>query len=265
MRYGVCAPYREVTALETYPFDFVEEHVQNFLLPERPEEDFEEVWREARTLPVPIEAARSLFPADLVLVETPTQPVDRKRLERYVKTVLQRAERVGIRIIVFGSGGARICPPGYSHDDAVRQIGNHFAQWDQWAENHGVQIVLEHLPADETNMLNTVTEAGKLLASMGKSDSSLLIDVYHMSRNHEPPESILPWGPLISHVHVAEVQQRAAPGRFGQDFRPYFSILHQVGYDRRISIECNWQNFAIEVNPAIETLREQWMTSAEPT
>jgi hypothetical protein len=31
MRFGICAPYREVAAWETYPFDYLEENVQRFL------------------------------------------------------------------------------------------------------------------------------------------------------------------------------------------------------------------------------------------
>src|SRR2546429_9519111 len=121
MRFGICAPYREVAKWETYPFDYLEENVQRFLVPERPQEDFEEVWQQARRLPIPIEAANSLLPADLPLVATPTQSVDEKRLERYMKTALQRAEQVGIRVIAFGSGGVPACPPGGTRADAVRQ------------------------------------------------------------------------------------------------------------------------------------------------
>src|SRR5207248_8961378 len=107
MRFGICAPYREMAALGTYPFDYLEENVQRFLIPERPQEEFEAAWQEARRLPVPIEAANALLPAELPVIATPTRPVDTKRLERYIKTALQRTEQVGIRILVFGSGGAR--------------------------------------------------------------------------------------------------------------------------------------------------------------
>src|SRR5467141_4466333 len=262
MRFGICAPYREVAAWETYPFDYLEENVQRFLLPERPQEDFEEVRQQARHLPIPIEAANVLFPADLPLVATPTRSVDEKRLERYMKTTLQRAEQVGIRIIVFGSGSARACPPGYNRDEAVQQIGAHLSQWSEWAEKHNVQIVLEPLGYEETNTLNTVTEAGRLVASIDRPGARLLADIYHMACNNESPEDILLRPSLLSHVHVAEKQERAAPGRYGEDFRPSFSALHQAGYDRRISVECNWQNFATEVGPAMETLKEQWMRSA---
>lgn len=268
MRFGICASYRVAVeaglapALETYPFDYLEESIQRFFLPERPQEDFQEVWQEVRKLPVPIEAANGLLPEDIPVVATSTQSVNTKRLERYVKTVLQRAEQVGIRVIVFGSGAARACPPGYSHADAVQQIGEHLSRWSDWAQNHGVLIVLEPLRYEETNTLNTVAEAGALIAGIDKSHARLLADVYHMACNNEASEELLPWAALLAHVHVAEKQDRAAPGRYGEDFRPYFSALRQIGYDRRISIECNWRNLATEVGPAIQTLREQWMTSA---
>jgi sugar phosphate isomerase/epimerase len=261
LRFGICAPYHEVAILESYPFDYLEENVQRFLLPERPQQDFEEAWLEACKLAVPIEAGNSLLLADMRLVATPTQSVNTKRLERYMKTALQRAEQVGIRIIVFGSGWARVCPPDYSHIDAVQQIGAHFSQWSEWAQNHGVQIVLEPLRYEETNTLNTVTEAGEFVAHIDRPGARLLADFYHMAYNNESPEDMLPWSSLLSHVHVAEKRDRAAPGRYGEDFRPFFAALHQAGYDRRISIECTWQNLAAEVSPAIETLKEQWMAS----
>src|SRR5215472_10391866 len=108
MRFGICAPYREVAALETYPFDYLEENVQRFLVPERSQKEFEAFWQEARRQPVPIEVVNNLLPANMRLVATATHSEDTKRLERYMKTALQRAEQVGIRIIVFGSGRARV-------------------------------------------------------------------------------------------------------------------------------------------------------------
>src|SRR6266513_3608541 len=106
MKLGVCEPFGEVVeaycirpGLRDIPFDYLEESVQRFLVPERPREDFEENLRRARSLPVPIEAANSLLPRDLVLVQTPRRPVDAARLERYIRTTLERAEQSGIRVI----------------------------------------------------------------------------------------------------------------------------------------------------------------------
>lgn len=57
MRFGICASMREVAALKTIPFDYLEESVQRFLVPEAPREVFLEYLQFARTLPFPIETA----------------------------------------------------------------------------------------------------------------------------------------------------------------------------------------------------------------
>ncbi|MBA2391231.1 MAG: TIM barrel protein [Ktedonobacteraceae bacterium] len=262
MRFGICAPFQEIAALSTFPFDYLEENVQRFLAPEKPQEHFEEMWKAARTLPIQIEAANSLLPSDLFLVATPERQVDTARLERYIKTALRRADQAGIRILVFGSGGARACPAGYDVSAAVQQIGEHLATWSTWAHDYGVRIVLEPLRYEETNTLNTVAEGGALVSQHITSGARLLADVYHMLCNAEAPETLFPWTALLSHVHIAEQQGRTAPGRHGEDFRPYFSALKQGGYDQRISIECNWHDLPDEVDLALRVLREQWEESA---
>jgi sugar phosphate isomerase/epimerase len=261
MRFGICAPLRQVAQLKEFPFDYLEEGVQRFLIPEQPQQEFVALWHEAQHLPVPIEAVNALLPADLVLIATPTQQVDTPRLERYIKTTLQRAEQAGIRIIVFGSGRARNCPPNYDHADALRQIGDHFAQWSSWAAQYQVQLVLEPLEYGETNTLNTVAESGAWLSHIPQAGASLLADLYHMGLNHETPATLVPWIPLLSHVHLAELVGRTAPGQHGDDFRPYFRVLREGGYDQRITIECNWHDLAAEVGPALTILHQQWAES----
>jgi sugar phosphate isomerase/epimerase len=125
-----------------------------------------------------------------------------------------------------------------------------------------VQFVLEPLRYEETNILNTVAESGALVAQLAASGARLLIDTYHMACNGEAPETMELYLSLLAHVHVAEHQNRAAPGKHGEDFRPYFSVLRQGRYDQRISIECNWNDFPYQVNQAIAVLREQWQTAA---
>src|SRR5690348_12310784 len=103
MRIGICASYEMMTELTAIPCDYFEENVQEYLIPERPQDEFEENLRRARTLPVAVEAANRLLPADLKLVSSPSQAVDTARVERYVRTALKRAEQSGIGILVFGS------------------------------------------------------------------------------------------------------------------------------------------------------------------
>ncbi len=263
MKFGVCASYREVALLQEKAFDYLEENVQRFLVPEQSQEHFEQLWQEARAIGMPIEACNSMLPANLPIIATPRQQVDTVRLERYIKTMLQRAEQVGVRVIVFGSGDVRRCPPNYDYNSALQQIGEHLATWGEWAQQHGVQLALEPLRYKETNILNTITEGGTLVTKHIASCATLLIDTYHMACNGEAATDIVSWVPLISHVHVAEKQERAAPGRYGEDLRPYFRALHAGGYDQRISIECVWQDFAHEANTAIERIKQQWTDVAD--
>lgn len=263
MKFGICTSFRTVQALKEINFDYLEESVQRFLIPERPQKDFEDNLQAIQHLPFPVLAANSLLPADLVLVATPERRVDTARLENYMKTTLQRAEQAQIRIIVFGSGNARAFPPGYDKADAAQQIQQHLATWSSWASNYGVQIVLEPLRYEETNLFNTVAESGEMIAHIADSGAKLLADIYHMACNQEEPSSILPYAALLKHVHVAEKQDRAAPGRYDEDLRPYFAALQQAGYDQRISIECNWTDFVHEVHPAIEALKRQWSEATE--
>ncbi len=263
MRFGICASYQQVATLKHIPFDYLEESVQRFLIPEQPEEEFAQQLLEARRLPVPIESANVLLPANMPLVATPEQQVDLPRLERYIKTTLRRAEQAGIRVIVFGSGRARACPASYDQQDALRQIAEHLARWSTWARGYGVQFALEPLRYEETNTLNTVTECGELVSRIADTGAKLLADTYHMASNGEDPATVVPWSALLAHVHVAELQDRAAPGTHGYDFHPYFSALRRAGYDGRISIECNWRDLATEVDSALATLRAQWDSSVQ--
>ncbi|HWE60715.1 MAG TPA: sugar phosphate isomerase/epimerase family protein [Chloroflexota bacterium] len=262
MRIGICASYQQVAALDSISFDYLEESVQRFLLPEQPHEQFEQQLHRARLLPLPIEAANVLLPSGLKLVATPSQQVDQARLERYIRTVLRRAEQAGIRVIVFGSGAARACPPDGERADAERQVGEHLARWGEWARQHGVTFALEPLRYEETNILNTVVESGALIARIGAPGARLLADTYHMACNDEPPAGLAGLAPLLAHVHVAERQDRAAPGTHGEDFRPYLRAMRRGGYDARISIECRWGDFAAEVAPAVAVLRGQWQAAA---
>jgi sugar phosphate isomerase/epimerase len=261
MKFGICASVTQAATLKSISFDYLEEGVQRFLVPEQPQETFAGLLQAARQLPVPIETANVFLPGDLPLIATPTRPIDSARIEHYVKTALQRAEQAGIRVIVFGSAGARNCPQGYDKADAVRQTAQHLAVWSQWARNYSVEIALEPLSYAEANTINTVVEGGTVVQSVADSGARLLADTYHMGGNKEDPASMRPYVPLLAHVHVAELEGRAAPGQGGFDFRPYFSILKQGGYNRRISIECNWGQMPNEVDRAIATLREQWASA----
>jgi len=218
MRIGVCTSFGHAAVVQRAGADYIEENVQRFLCPERPREEFLLQLSGAADAPLAIEAANALLPPDMKLVGMPGRQPDRSRIERYVRTALERAAEASIGLVVFGSGAARECPAGCDPGEAVPQIGEYLATWSAWAQACGIRIALEPLRYGETNTLNMLAEGGALVSSIAHSGATLLADIYHMACNGEGPDCLMPWSAVLSHVHVAERQDRSAPGRYGEDF-----------------------------------------------
>ena len=85
----------------------------------------------------------------------------------------------------------------------------------------------------------------------------LLADLYHMKMENEGPDTLVKYGKLIRHVHIAEKQDRAVPGTYDEDFRPYVNALKKMSYTGKISIEARWRDFDSQIPTAIETIKRQ--------
>ena len=125
------------------------------------------------------------------------------------------------------------------------------------AGKYNVIVSLEPLNSGECNFINSVAEGGELVRRIGHPNFRLLADIYHMKVEDESPENLIAYGDLLYHTHIAEEQDRAAPGVNHEDFTPYFIALKKAGYTGRMSIECRWKNQEEEAQKALQTLREQ--------
>jgi sugar phosphate isomerase/epimerase len=83
-----------------------------------------------------------------------------------------------------------------------------------------------------------------------------------MMRDNEPASEIVKYGKYIRHCHIAEKETRSAPGTKGDDFRPYFAALKQIGYKGCVSVECGWDDFASQLAPALEYMKRQFNEAA---
>src|SRR5690606_34003224 len=103
----------------------------------------------------------------------------------------------------------------------------------------------------------TFREAYEIAKAIDHPNFRLTVDIFHMLRENEGPEVILEAKEYIYHCDLAEKEERAAPGVYGQDFRPYFRALKEIGYKGKIAIECRWENIESELPVAVKTLKEQ--------
>ena len=255
MQIGFCTDPATLASLPIRPAcDFIEGHVVNFLIPEKPDADFGPAAEALRRSGFPMPAANVLLPAALKCVGP---SVDAVRLDGYAQTVFRRAREVGMKLIVFGSAGARMVPEGFPAAQAFEQYVELLRRFGPMAEANGVTIVVEPLNRGECNLVNTVMEGAEAVRRADHPSVKLLVDLFHMLRNGESPDDIVKVGALIRHAHLAENKDRAAPGTHGEDFRPYLRALRQTGYRDRIALEPIWTDLPRELGPALAALRQQ--------
>ena len=253
MRIGVCASPERITAPPA-GLSFLEGTVADLLCPRRDEQAFERRLAAAEACPLPVEAANCLLPADL---KTTGPEVDTQAVDAHIAIVCRRAKRMGLKILVYGSGDSRRVPEGFDHGEATAQIIGHLKRWGPMAAEAGLSFVLEPLHKAECNIVTTVSEGAAIVRAVGHPNVRLLADTYHMACDQEEPAGIIEAGALLAHAHCAEARGRVPVGLGGEDHRPYFRALKAIGYDGRIAIEAKWEDFEAQLPRAVEALSKQ--------
>lgn len=254
MNIGICTGTEQAGEAQAAGADFIEVNVQGFLKPMDDDAAFEPSLRAAEACPLPIRAANSFLPASL---KSAGPDYQRQPILDYAAVAFRRAEQVGISRVVFGSGGSRSLPEGFSQSEAFDQFTDLLGALGPIAETHGVTLVVEPL-GPECNFIKTLEEGASVVHKADHPTIRLLADSFHMARIGEPGEKIKPVASLIAHVHVAEEKGRRAPGVGGFDFTPHLKPLAEAGYTGGVSMECAWPDgLAADAAKAVEVLREQ--------
>lgn len=250
---GICGS-GHAEAAKAAGLDYLEANVTGFLMPENSDEEFAANKALAATITPPIYSANGFFPGDIKIVG---HEADIERAVKYSRTALCRASEIGIKILVLGSSGSRSIPEGFSREEARKQFIDFLKRIAPDAEKNGVIVAIEPLQTEETNFINTVPEGAQIARETGSEYIAVIADLFHMARMKEPPEDIINSADKLVHCHIAEVEERTAPGFKGDDFTPYLKALKSIKYDGRMSFECSWQDIDTQLPKAIQTMREQ--------
>jgi sugar phosphate isomerase/epimerase len=254
MRLGLCYSILKADDVADTSADFLEQHIQQLLVPTEGEEAFaphrEAVQRAGR----PLLAANCFLPAD---IPSAGPDLDVEKICAYAERACARAAEVGIRSLVYGSGASRTIPDGFSHARAADEYVDLLGMLGPIAQRHQVTFVVEPLQFGECNLINTVDEGADVVRRVAHAHVLLLVDLFHMLRNDERPETIRRNRGLIRHAHIAEKDERTAPGEKGDDFRPYLQALRDIGYEGGLAIEPRWQDVKAQAEPGLQELRRQ--------
>jgi sugar phosphate isomerase/epimerase len=181
------------------------------------------------------------------------ESVDLGRINHYLQTALARVKQIGADTIVFGSGGARTIPEGFSREEAEEQIFTFLDLAADYAEPLGLTIVIEPLNKKESNIFNSVPEAVKFARKINRKSIQVLADFYHMDEEQEPLQNIVTMKEYVKHIHVADTG-RLAPGTGQYPYQAFTNSLKRANYSGRVSIECGWHDFENEAARAREYL-----------
>lgn len=253
-RIGVCTSIDKSELLVKAKCSFIEIGIRDFFIPDKSDTEFDINLKKAQQLSLPVYAGNSFYPGNMKLVGP---DVNIPEILKYTDTIMRRAKQVGTKILVLGSGGSRRIPDNFDYKIAEYQFIDLCKQIAEIGQKYDVIIVIEPLRKQETNFINTVREGLKIVKSVNHPNLKLLADFYHMACEKEDPEAIVEAGKELYHCHIAEMEERTAPGIKGDDFTPYFKALKKINYKGYISLECRWNHFENEVIDAVKEVRRQ--------
>lgn len=256
MPYGLCGGPEIASLAVQAGFDYFEWSVGGLLKPREDGAAFDQALLAVRQAGLVCPAVNVFVPPDLKI----TGPaVNFTVLEAFATTALRRANQAGVKVIVFGSGGARRIPEGFDRAEAWKQLVAFCQMLAPLAQAQGVTVVIEPLNVAECNVLTTVGECARLARQINHPAIRLLVDAYHLLRDHDSLDDIYANHDILAHVHVATIPNRLAPGVEDCDLGAFFKMLARSGYSGRISIEGKLPDQPDELARSLK-LMKNWMS-----
>ncbi|MDZ4797795.1 MAG: sugar phosphate isomerase/epimerase family protein [Bryobacteraceae bacterium] len=157
-------------------------------------------------------------------------------------------------VMVFGSPFQRGTTGGLSREQATRNYIDGLAQCAPHAEDRGVKILVEALPAGQCDVVQSLEEAAGIVAEIGSPAIQTMFDTHNAVDEVESHALLVDrYFDVIRHVHVNEMDGKH-PGRGDYDFKPVLGVLKQRGFSGWVSLEAFDFSFGAETI-AVETIQ----------
>jgi sugar phosphate isomerase/epimerase len=164
----------------------------------------------------------------------------RKRTQTHLQELIHLCADLGGRILVHGSGSQRMVEKNWNPAHAWEYARETFQICAQTAEKQGVLYCLEPLRRVETNFINTVEEAVKMVEEVGNPHFKITLDCRHTLSNEteELPQVIKNVFHIghLGHVHLNDMNGRG-PGFGHVLFFPVLKALKEINYQGYASVE----------------------------
>ena len=250
---GISGTLDKAAFLKEMGADFLTESVGAFLVPDKDDAEFAKHLEKLKSSPLPVLACNGFIrPAHLRAVG---KEANHDEIMTWSETAFRRLQQAGGKFIVFGSSGARAIKDQWPREKADEQFVALLKRMGAAARPHGVTVVVEQLQESECNYINRIGEAARLIRMANHPHVRLLADLFHMSRMGDTPQDLKEAMDVVAHIEIAENQDRTYPGIQGDDFRPFFRVLRDAGYQGAVSIEGRGDDD--QIKPAFAEIRKQ--------
>lgn len=233
MKFGVCSSKFEL--VKSLGFGYTELSLSS--IAGMSDGDFEKMLAELESSQLRAEALNGFCRSDLKL----SQDIDLEAIKAYSERALERASRLGARVVVVGSGSARQLSDGYPVETAEENFKNALCAIADVAARYGIKVAIEPLNVYDCNFINTLADAAKICKAAKRENLGIIADIYHMHRNGEAISEIIKYGEQIMHVHIARMNDdRGAPTLADAEMmKKVLAALDEIGYDGRASLEAS--------------------------
>jgi sugar phosphate isomerase/epimerase len=146
-----------------------------------------------------------------------------------VKEIIDFASFLGANINIGRVRGqyCREIPKEISYKYAV----DAFKNISDYAGNKNVMIALENVTYMQTNFVNTLEEAAKVVRDVDNDYFRLMMDIYHMNIEEKDMFQVIEkYSKYNIHVHLAD-NNRRYPGSCGFNFEKIINTFKNSGYD----------------------------------
>jgi len=152
-----------------------------------------------------------------------------ERIERYVELAAELRSNV-----IIGSMKGMYQT---TYEDAWNRLEECLKRCTEVANDLGVYLLLEPLNRYESNIINTFSEAVRLIEEIGSESIRVMGDTFHMNIEEENIcKTMRDAEQYLAYLHVAD-SNRQAPGRGHIDFEAIMTTLREIGYDKFVSAE----------------------------
>jgi len=170
-------------------------------------------------------------------VTTPDRDL-RVRSWRHIDGLIDLCADLGDHgVMVFGSPVQRGTTDGINRDDAMKNYVEGLAGVTPHAAARGVTILVEALPKNQCDVINSLEEAVAIVKQIDSPAVRTMFDIHNAVDEVEPHAALVDrYFDLIRHVHINEMDGRH-PGTGDYDFKPLFEVLRRRDYKRWVSLE----------------------------